>query len=85
MGKESCKTCENTLKSPKFMLSFTFSKDVQWAGLESLLVPSRPLGLMFTTPVCFKCLAETNFKSCDLLNLLSHVRNAHKKAKIKEN
>lgn len=41
----SKKSCKNTVKSRKSMLSFTSSKALQWARLESL-----PPGLMFDSP-----------------------------------
>lgn len=40
MGRKSCKTSENKGKSPRFLPSFTFSKE------RAILVP----GLMFDTP-----------------------------------
>lgn len=35
-NRKSCKTFENTVKSPESMSSFTLSKAVHWARLESL-------------------------------------------------
>lgn len=40
MGRKSCKTSENKVKSPRFLPSLTFSKE------RAILVP----GLMFDTP-----------------------------------
>lgn len=37
---------QNTIKSLKFLFSFTFSKVILWTRLESF----RPLCLMFETP-----------------------------------
>lgn len=40
---------ENTVKSPKFISSFTFSEDIKWTGL-SLLGHFCSPGLMFDSP-----------------------------------
>lgn len=47
---ESSKIYGNTVKSPEFMSSVTFTKTGQWAGLESLMGRFRLLSLRFHTP-----------------------------------
>lgn len=46
----SCKTYENTVKSPKCMLSFTLSNAAHKARLELLQGQFWPAGLMFDIP-----------------------------------
>lgn len=49
ISRKSCKTFADTVKSPKRKPPFTFSKAIQWVGLESLVNQSWPLGLMLDT------------------------------------
>lgn len=49
ISRKSCKTFADTVKSPKRKPPFTFSKAIQWVGLESLADQSWPLGLMLDT------------------------------------
>lgn len=49
ISRKSCKTFADTVKSPKRKPPFTFSKAIQWVGLESLVDQSWPLGLMLDT------------------------------------
>lgn len=52
ISRKSCKTNENAVKkSSKCMLSFTFSKAVQWDRFESFPGQFWPVGLMFVNPV----------------------------------
>lgn len=50
ISRKSCKLYKNTIKSPKCMPSFLFSKAFQWAGLESLTGWFWASNLMFDTP-----------------------------------
>lgn len=50
ISRKSCKMYKNTIKSPKCMPSFLFSKAFQWAGLESLTGWFWASNLMFDTP-----------------------------------
>lgn len=50
VSKKIFKIYENKVRNPKFMPSFTFSKALRLAGLESLLGQFWPKGLMFDNP-----------------------------------
>lgn len=50
INRKSSNVYENTVQSSKSIHSFTFSKAVKWARLESLPVQFQPPGLMFATP-----------------------------------
>lgn len=65
---KSCKSYENAVKSLIITSSITFSKTVQWAGLESLLGWFRSPGLIFDTPAL-----NDNSKNSKVAALDAHV------------
>lgn len=65
----SCKICENIVTNSKFMPSVTFSSDVQWVGLESLLGSFWSLGLKFDTPGLAMVTFRNNPFDCFILSL----------------